>query len=71
MGDLVMTKRFGGAPVVQERWRSKQQLAEVLSVSTRTVDRWVLQGLPAGAWRYVGGRRRFLLSAVLAWLDVQ
>lgn len=71
MGDLVMTRRFAGAPVVQEYWRSKQQLAEVLAVSTRTVDRWVLQGLPTGAWMYVGGRRRFLLSAVLVWLDMQ
>lgn len=68
MGDLIRVRFAGTGPA--EQWVSKAQVAARLSVSTRTVDRWVLAGLPMGrAWRQVGGRRRFLVSEVLVWLD--
>lgn len=65
------------ARMVEEPWGSKRELAERLGISTRTVDRWVQQGLPEakwnepGAWRQVGSRRRFMASAVMQWLDGQ
>ncbi len=68
MGELIRV-RFAGTGRA-EAWVSKTDAAERLSVSTRTVDRWVLDGLPVGvAWRQVGGRRRFLMSEVMLWLD--
>lgn len=69
MGDLIYGA-FGGGRTPVERWVSKQEVADGLTVSTRTVDRWVLAGLPEGrAWRQVGGRRRYLLTAVFDWLE--
>jgi excisionase family DNA binding protein len=68
VGELIRLRFAGTGP--SEVWLSKRQLADGLSVSTRTVDRWIQQGLPVGrAWRQVGGRRRFLRSEVLLWLD--
>lgn len=71
VGELIQTDRFAGnaGQLRQEPWVTKGDLAACLSVSVRTVDRWVCEGLPAAAWRYVGGRKRFRYSEVLLWLD--
>lgn len=72
MGELIRTARFGGAGrVVVEPWITKGDLAASLSFSTRTVDRWILAGMPKDqAWRQIGGRRRFMRSEVETWLRV-
>jgi excisionase family DNA binding protein len=45
---------------------TREQLAEYCKVSTRTVDRWVQDGMPSEMW---GKRlRRFRLQAVDLWL---
>ncbi len=49
-----------------EPWVSKQQLAAHLGYSTRWVELRVREGLPS---RKIGGRRKFHLSAVEAWLE--
>lgn len=68
----------GYEPDLQERERpvSKQQLAEYLGVSTRTIDRWIeRRGMPRdtqeewGCWFQAGGHRRFFPSRVRSWLD--
>lgn len=76
MGDVVRHPRLSARWVRDPGpWVSKKQVAAELGVSTRTVDRWVEYGLPmdtateSGAWRYVGSRRRYKLTAVLRWLD--
>lgn len=49
---------------------TRSQLAEVLQVSTRTVDRWRRAGLP---WHRPGGGRGtvlFDLAEVQAWVKI-
>lgn len=76
MGELVnLAPRLVHRAVGNGRWVSKQELAAHLGISTRTIDRWVESGMPEdafghpGAWRYIGSRRRFMLDAVLLWLE--
>lgn len=53
-----------------EKLLTKQQLAERLSVTTRSVDRWLLDGvLPADCKVQIGDRVvRFRQSAIDAWV---
>jgi len=56
---------FPAHRIVNESYRTKRQIAEHYGLSTRTVDRKVEEGMP---FEYIGGRRRFKLSEVDAWL---
>jgi hypothetical protein len=48
-----------------ERYVSRAELAEMMSVSVKTIDRLVSEGMPSETW---GMRtRRFLPSRALAW----
>lgn len=55
-----------GLPIPErERYLSRSQLAELMGVSVKTIDRWVLAGMPSEIF---GARsRRFLASRALAW----
>jgi phage terminase Nu1 subunit (DNA packaging protein) len=44
-----------------------RKLAELMSVSTSTVKRWVKEGMPSETWG-MRRTRRFLPSACIAWL---
>lgn len=49
-----------------EAWVTKQQLADHLQVSVKTIERWIAEGMPCLR------RKRFLrfrLSACEAWLE--
>lgn len=48
-----------------EPWLTKRQLAAHLNYSTRWVEQQVKVGMPHERW---GGRLRFQVSAVEAWL---
>ncbi|MGZ4288000.1 MAG: hypothetical protein ACXVHB_26835 [Solirubrobacteraceae bacterium] len=45
---------------------TKRQLADQLTVSTRTVERWQHRGMPS---LLLGAERRYVLHAVLAFLQ--
>lgn len=48
-----------------ERYLSRRQLAEVMGISTSTVDRMTTSGMPSETW---GCRtRRYRLSEATAW----
>lgn len=57
-----------------ERPVKRGEIARAFGVSTRTVDRWVVRGMPQdtpmayGCWVQVGAHRRFYPSRVRAWL---
>lgn len=54
----------------ESRLLTKQQLADDLQVTIRTVDRWLLDGnLPPGTKIKVGRVVRFHKEAIQAWLD--
>ena len=48
-----------------ELWLSKRELAAHLGFSTRTIDRWVKDGLPCARF---GTRLRFQRTVAEAWL---
>jgi predicted DNA-binding transcriptional regulator AlpA len=48
-----------------ERYLTRQQLADVMGVSVKTVDRMVRDGMPSETWGLRS--RRFLASRALAW----
>jgi hypothetical protein len=48
-----------------EPWLTKRQLAAHLGYSTRWIELQVKDGMPCERW---GGRLRFQVSAVEAWL---
>ena len=50
-----------------ERYVTRRELAELLSVSQRTVDALVADGMPSETWG-MKRTRRFLPSACIAWL---
>lgn len=53
----------------QERYVSRAELAEMMGVSVKTIDRLVREGMPSTTW---GMRtRRFLPSAALAWANAR
>ena len=53
---------FGRPP---EPYLSRVELAEMMGVSVKTVDRWVKGGMPSETW---GLRtRRFLASQAVVW----
>lgn len=48
-----------------ERYVDRRELAQILRVSVKTVDRFVAEGMPSETW---GVRaRRFLPSESIAW----
>jgi hypothetical protein len=49
----------------KEPWMTKQELADRLGVTTRTIERWGIPHLSAGR----GGRNRYLLSQAEAFLS--
>lgn len=60
------TKVTGLPQSEDERYLSREELAELMGVSVRTIDRLVRAGMPSETW---GLRtRRFLASRALAWV---
>jgi excisionase family DNA binding protein len=58
--------RVAGPPLgTPERYLTRQQLAEVMGVSVKTIDRMVRDGMPSETWGLRS--RRFLASRALAW----
>lgn len=53
-------------PPEPEHYLNRQRLAAILGMSVKTVDRWVLEGMPSETWGL--RNRRFLYSEVRAWL---
>ena len=51
-----------------ERYVDRHELAEIMRVSLRQIDKWVKAGMPSHTW---GLRRRrfFLPSEAIAWAD--
>jgi predicted DNA-binding transcriptional regulator AlpA len=49
-----------------EPWLTKKQLAAHFGYSTRWVELRVREGMPS---KLIGGRRRFRLSEVEAWIE--
>lgn len=55
-----------GIPVKQdERYLTREQLADLMGVSTKTIDRMVAGGMPSETFGLRS--RRFLASRALAW----
>ena len=52
-------------PLTAERYLTRQQLAEVMNLSVKTIDRMVRDGMPSETWGLRS--RRFLASRALAW----
>jgi excisionase family DNA binding protein len=50
---------------VRERYIDTRELAVLMGVSTRTVERMVREGMPSETWGL--RRRRFLASEAMAW----
>lgn len=65
MGELITHSRFSGPCHAVEPWLTKQQLAAHLKMSTRTIDRMTLEGLP---YTQLGKRRRYKAAEVEQWL---
>lgn len=53
----------------QERYVTRVRLAELMGVSTRTVDRLVARGMPSETWGL--SARRFRPSVAIAWARQQ
>lgn len=55
-----------GIPVPEpERYVNRAELAEIMGVSTRTIDRFVQDGMPSETWGLRA--RRFKASLAVAW----
>jgi predicted DNA-binding transcriptional regulator AlpA len=59
-----MTTALSRLPAT-ERYLTRQQLADVMGVSVKTIDRMVRDGMPSETWGLRS--RRFLASRALAW----
>jgi hypothetical protein len=51
---------------VIERYVDARELATLMGVSRRTVERWVAEGMPSETWGMTR-TRRFLPSQAIAW----
>jgi phage terminase Nu1 subunit (DNA packaging protein) len=52
-----------------EHYVTRQEMAEILRVSTDTLDRFVKAGMPSHTW---GTRRRYFLpSEAMPWLEAR
>jgi len=54
-----------GATSPPERYLNREQLAQLMGVSVKTIDRMVRDGMPSETWGLRS--RRFLASRALAW----
>jgi len=55
----------GAASPPPERYLNREQLAQLMGVSVKTIDRMVRHGMPSETWGLRS--RRFLASRALAW----
>lgn len=51
---------------MSESYVTRERLAQIMGISTKTVDRWVKAGMPSETWG-LSRMRRFLPSACAAW----
>lgn len=65
MPNIITHPRFSGPRHAVDPWLTKQQLAAHLKMSTRTIDRMTLEGLP---YTQLGKRRRYKTAEVEQWL---
>ena len=49
-----------------EAYVDRRQLAEIMRVSTKTIQRWEREGLPFETWGFTR-LRRYLPSSCIAW----
>ena len=57
-------------PIVPAQWITKCELASRMGLSTKTIDRYVLQGMPCGQARGRGAVR-FQAGACIAWRNAR
>lgn len=58
---------FAQSGVFRERYLDRQRLVEIMGLSIRTIDRFVVLGMPSAT---LGLRvRRFLPSQAIAWAE--
>jgi phage terminase Nu1 subunit (DNA packaging protein) len=55
----------GTEPTSPERYVNRTQLAQLMGVSVKTIDRMVRAGMPSETWGLRS--RRFLASRALSW----
>src|SRR5262249_8264003 len=61
-------------PVLLERWVDAKELATIIGVSVRTIDRFRDEGMPSETWGMTGGApatRRYLPSECVAWAQAR
>ena len=63
-GVVVALPRRADGSTVWEPWLDERAIARHFGVSTRTVRRWRVAGMPS---RSIGGVRRYRLSACESW----
>jgi phage terminase Nu1 subunit (DNA packaging protein) len=54
-------------PTTPERFVTRQELADIMRVSTRQIDRWVKDPDPMPSYTWGIRTRRFRVSEALAW----
>ena len=55
---------------VHERYVKYPELADLMGVCVRTLNRWVAVGMPSETWG-LGHTRRFLPSACIGWAHLR
>lgn len=58
---------YGQKQAFCEQWVDCQRLAEIMGISTRTISRFVVLGMPSTTWGLRA--RRFLPSQTIAWAE--
>lgn len=53
----------------EECYVTRKELATIMGISVRTVDRWVAAGMPSYTWGLRA--RRFLASKAIAWAEAR
>jgi len=56
-----------GVEIMNEEFLTKKELADIYTVSQRTINRWMVSGVPYN--KTPGGHVRFNLYDVVSWHD--
>jgi phage terminase Nu1 subunit (DNA packaging protein) len=66
-----MIERSNVVALRGDSYLTREELAAVLKVHPRTVDRWRRDGMPSELWGPRRGTRRFPLAACMAWAKAE